>query len=195
MLSDEQLSNKLIIEPKCEWFKYKPDKILEFPPLHYIKCSKIDVSKTIQLGGSYNIYCNFPKYFERAAIFEDQYMPYELDGRYFKVRNGYLLWPLLNLFAYTDLNDPNTVYISLQNVLDKSVVHAEKQNINFVGKFKFYEDSIELFEIDHEVYTSNETVMSIDKISEPLPASQQPDPIRQRYKHANVQNVPNMFQL
>lgn len=131
----------LVIKPEREWFIVKPNNPINFPKLHYIKCSEIIIPDTLQLGGSYNYYCSLPLYFERCEIFENLRFPYKLNSPNFKVRYGLLLWPYLNLYAYTDLNEPNSVYIK------KQYNQSEDSN-SFIAKFKFYTSHIELYEIN-----------------------------------------------
>lgn len=47
----------------------------------------------------------------RVMLCEENLFPYDLDTPHFKVRSGVFLWPLFNLCAYTDLKDPDTVYV------------------------------------------------------------------------------------
>lgn len=143
--------DRLIIKYNPEWFKYKSDLPINFPELHYIKCSKIESPESVILGGSYNYYYTHPLYFERCEIFERLFMPYELNTPNFKVRNGILIWPYLNLRSYTDLNDPNCVYIKRQHPIS-----AKRDQ--YVAMFRFCETHIELHELD----TTDEIVEKLD---------------------------------
>nr|DBA13166.1 TPA: hypothetical protein [Oryctes rhinoceros nudivirus] len=134
-------TDRLIIKYNPEWFKYKSDLPINFPELHYIKCSKIASPESVILGGSYNYYYTHPFYFERCEIFERLFMPYELNTPNFKVRNGILIWPYLNLRSYTDLDDPDCVYIKRQNPIS-----AKRDQ--YVAMFRFCETHIELHELD-----------------------------------------------
>nr|WAQ80006.1 hypothetical protein LK20_00002 [Oryctes rhinoceros nudivirus] len=134
-------TDRLIIKCNPEWFKYKSDLPINFPDLHYIKCSKIASPESVILGGSYNYYYTHSFYFERCEIFERLFMPYELNTPNFKVRNGILIWPYLNLRSYTDLDDPDCVYIKRQHPIS-----AKRDQ--YVAMFRFCETHIELHELD-----------------------------------------------
>ncbi|AYP97973.1 DiNV CH01M ORF64-like protein [Mauternbach virus] len=126
--------NLVILYPNNIWYIKSVDNLIDFPPLHYYKVSQLNVpEKTLVLGGSHNIYAQFPMYLTRCEIFEQNFMPYTLNTIHFKVRNAALLWPRLNLYSYTDMVDPQNVYI--------------KKNNTFVAKFVFSKTKIELYEI------------------------------------------------
>lgn len=128
--------NRLILDPDPRWFIYTDTSPIRFPQLHYITCSKIQAPpSSIHIGGSFAYFCGEPFFLERCQMFENLYMPYRLNSQNFKIRNGALLWPRFNLYAYTDLQDPNTVYVKKQNGSDE-----------FVAIFKFYKTHIELHE-------------------------------------------------
>lgn len=135
------LNDKLIISPNPEWYIYRDDTNIKFPNLHYMKCDKIDKPKSLRLGGSYAYFCDYPLYDERCLILEQLYMPYKLNTKNFKIRNGLLLWPHINLRAFTDLEDPNSVYIKKQNP-------SAKNGDMFIAILRFYETHIELYEYD-----------------------------------------------
>lgn len=130
-------SNFSILDPDPRWFIYDSEKTLNFPKLYYIPCGKIKIEapdSSLILGGSYSHFCGRPFHFERCSILEEQYMPYDLNTKHFQVRHGVLLWPLLNLYSYTDLNSPETVYIK------------SKMSNEFIAMFKFRKSHIELYE-------------------------------------------------
>lgn len=63
-------------------------------------------------------------------------MPYDIKNtKYLIIEKGYLQWPRINQYAYTDLNNPSNVYIK------------DKINNQFIAHFIFLEDRIELYEI------------------------------------------------
>lgn len=145
-------SNQIItIYPNKNWFIYNAEIPLNFPPIRHYKVSRLNLpfsmglkSKDIIMGGSYNIYCDKPLYTERCQIFENQYMPYEIDSKHIKVRNGVLLWPKLNLYAYTYIKNPQRVFIH--------------KNGRFVVEFRFHRNHIDLFEdvgTHHNLQDSN----------------------------------------
>lgn len=114
--------------------------LINFPQLHYYRldCDGFKhlpfnvTSNDIVCGGSYNIYLNTPLFDTRCMIFEDLYFPYDIDSKYIKVRYGALMWPRINLDAYTYLHDPQRVFI--------------KKNNKFIIEFRFYDNRIELYE-------------------------------------------------
>lgn len=150
-------NGKLILKPNPQWFIYNPDSIINFPELHYIECDEIIVPKTLQIGGSYSCFCHLPFHFERCQIFEELKMPYNLNTKNFKIRNGYLLWPYINFRAYTDLDDPQTVYIKKQFPNNKS------SNNDFIAKIKFCSSHIEI----HEIVEKDENIDAYN-IIEPM---------------------------
>lgn len=108
-----------------------------FPQLHYyaMKCSELPFpydKTTLICGGSYNIYLDTPLFKERCLILEDLYFPYDINSKYIKVRYGALLWPQINLDAYTYLLDPQRVFLKKHN--------------KFIAEFRFYKNRIELYE-------------------------------------------------
>jgi hypothetical protein len=110
----------------------------------------------LRVGGSYSLFANLSLHRVRCKILEELVCPYELNGPYFRTRHGLLIWPMINLSAYTDLNDPTSVYIKYTNG-------------KYVGRFVFKENHIELYEcVDDDASnttaagTSNEEAMQID---------------------------------
>ncbi|ATY70251.1 OrNV gp129-like protein [Tomelloso virus] len=137
--------SRLILYPNPKWFKYTTDEYLDFPELHYIECNELTPPSDPLLGGSYSYFCDLPHHFERCAILENLYFPYELDTPNFKVRHASLLWPMINLSAYTDKNDPKSVYFKRRNV-------SKVQNsTDFFAKLVFLPERIELYEIIDQV--------------------------------------------
>jgi len=130
----EEFNNRIVINPNDLWYIKSNDSLIDFPPLHYYMVKQLNVpEKTLVLGGSHNAYAQLPMYLTRCEIFEQNYMPYTLNTPHFKVRNAVLLWSRLNLYSYTDMMNPQTVYIKKNNV--------------FIAKFIFDSAKIELHEI------------------------------------------------
>lgn len=138
--------SQLIIYPNPDWYIYNENNAnnipnqLKFPPLYYSQVKNLNVpfdcnqtAGDLVLGGSYSLFCNLPLYLERCAIFEDLYMPYKLNSKYFHIRHGVLLWPRINLNAYTYLPDPQRVFIYADN--------------KYIAEFKFSPNRIELIEV------------------------------------------------
>lgn len=126
-----------IIKPNKEWFIYNSESPLNFPSLHYKKLPSINIpiNANLRQGGSYNYFQKEPFYLERCQILENCYMPYDIeDSKHFIIKEGDLDWPGINVYAYTDLNDPKSVYIK------------DKINDNFIAKLVFLPDRIELYE-------------------------------------------------
>lgn len=130
-----------IINVHPDWIKARTHKKPHFPQLHYytVECSELpchhsnnNSSNTLVCGGSYNIYVDTPLFEERCLILEDLYFPYDINSKYIKVRHGALLWPRINLDAYTYLPDPQRVFLKKHN--------------KFIAEFRFYTDRIELYE-------------------------------------------------
>lgn len=96
-------------------------------------------------------------------------MPYELDGLALKVRNGVLLWPRMNLDAFTDIEDPQTVYMRQQN---NNTLRSRDSNrndfINFVARIRFNVDHIEIVETTKplEYDTSAERIENLQKLQD-----------------------------
>lgn len=134
-----ETGKQLIIDPNPLWFIKLAESHLDFPPLvhNIVDDLKLPVDSLhdnrIHVGGSWNAFCNERYYAERCEILEHQYMPYDLNSKYFKVRNGVLLWPRINLSAYTYLLDPQRVFIW--------------KNDCFVAELHFLDDRIVLNEL------------------------------------------------
>lgn len=112
---------------------------LNFPPLRYRRVAHLKLPHNpddVVLGGSYNIFCGLPLYLERCAILENLYMPYILNTRHFQVLHSVLLWPAINLSAYTYLPDPQRVYF--------------KKEHKFVATMEFDKDYITITELDSD---------------------------------------------
>lgn len=65
----------------------------------------------LRVGCSYSCFADRNWFGLRASVCEKNLLPYDLDTPHFKVRHGVILWPRFNLYAYTDLQDPDTVYV------------------------------------------------------------------------------------
>lgn len=142
--------------PKSDWLANyattldcSAGEVPAFPLLHYKRIdeplnSSILTQRQLQMGGSYNIFHELPFHDARCAIFENHFMPYELDGIALKVRNGVLLWPRMNLDAFTDIKDPKTVYMR-QPYSDRRQA-GTVDALNFVARIRFNADHIEIVE-------------------------------------------------
>lgn len=131
-IDSEKLPSKIIF-PDPQWSTFVKDEDLKFPIIKYYKISVIDIPKNLTIGGSWNIWSHLPFYRERCAILEKLYMPYIIDSKYLKIKHGVLLWPRINLSAYTFIDDPQRVFL--------------KKNNKFVVELRFNSDNIEIFEI------------------------------------------------
>lgn len=132
---------QLILYPNPNWFicNKNTDYILNFPPIHYKRTKHLNLpfktfpdNETIVMGGSYSLYCHLPLHFERCEIFEHLHLPYRLSTKYLRVRHGLLLWPNINMSAFTYLPDPHRVFLRYNN--------------EFVVEFKFSKDRIDIIE-------------------------------------------------
>ena len=89
------------------------------PPLVYRRVDRLAdqptdrdlVSGRVRMGGSYACYADRPWFGLRAALCEQNLSPYDLNTPYFQTRHGVFLWPRFNAYAFTDLRDPDTVYV------------------------------------------------------------------------------------
>lgn len=134
-------TQSITLYPNPKWYISKSsvptlnNDFVHFPKLYYYKVDKLNdiIPENLVIGGSHNIYAQLPMYFTRCEIFEKNFMPYNLDTLFFKVRNGILLWPRINLYAYTDMTNPQCVYI--------------KKNNRYVAKIIFSPNDIQLYEV------------------------------------------------
>lgn len=124
-------SSSSINFPQLYYYRINGDSLLNLP-FNKNSLGVAAMNNDIVCGGSYNIYINTPLFAERCLIFEDLYFPYNINSKYIKVRYGALLWPRINLDAYTYLSDPRRVFLKKHN--------------KFVAEFRFYKDRIELYE-------------------------------------------------
>lgn len=111
----ETVLHARILEPIYRWLdRYAADDIsAEFPTLVYRRVDRlapVDADR-IRVGGSYTCFANRPWFRARALLCERNLFPYDLDTPHFRVRYGVFLWPKFNLYAFTDLQDPDTVYV------------------------------------------------------------------------------------
>lgn len=135
-------SDKVIdILPNKDWILTN-DEYIKFPIIKYYRqlrnldlpfhfngnISKLYNDGTLTIGASWNNLIHTSHYMARCYIFEKLYMPYKIDSEHIKIRNGVLLWPKINLYAYTYLPDPRRVFILKNN--------------KFVIEFKFNDDCI-----------------------------------------------------
>lgn len=147
-------NNKLICEPtEQRYLKHSPSIV--YPPLLYIEVDDLDLPvasnefhhPSIRLGGSYTIYHTYPFHAVRQLLFEELYFPYKLDSPRFKVRNNVLLWPRLNLSAFTYLVEPNRVFIRYGDEFcaefifyrDHIVLREEKQKPTLITDYHLYD--------------------------------------------------------
>lgn len=130
---------KNIIKPEPEWFQKKSDDPLDFPVLYHIIVNQLDTSiirsheKDLIIGATWT-HTESPFMHARRQIFERLHLPYKINSSYIQVRNGVLLWPVVNLSAYTLLQDERRVFL----------YHEKKKR--FIAEFKFNEYYIELLE-------------------------------------------------
>nr|WOJ45411.1 hypothetical protein [Apis mellifera nudivirus] len=134
----------LSISPNPDWYRGRNDSPLRFPPLKYTRTSNsIIPNGRLVIGASWNVFHDQTPWFAaRRAIFENLYFPYQFPGIYLKVRHAALLWPRINLSAYTLLSNPRYVYIS--------------DGQRYVAEFQFDNDCIRLTEFDENYPTSTE---------------------------------------
>lgn len=85
----------------------------EFPTLVYRRVDRLTVSPhdRLRIGGSYSCFADRPWFRVRTLLCEQNLFPYDLNTPHFQVRYGVFLWAKFNLYAYTDLQDPDTVYV------------------------------------------------------------------------------------
>lgn len=83
------------------------------PPLVHRLVERLSVPPLdrLRVGCSYSCFADRNWFALRTTVCEQNLMPYDLDTPHFQVRHGALLWPRFNLYAYTDLRDPDTVYV------------------------------------------------------------------------------------
>lgn len=127
------------LEPNPNWFIVNVQKsALNFPTLYFYLVDDLELPKDknrLILGGSLNYYYNLPLFSERCEIFENLYIPYDLQSKNFTIKHGALLWSRINLYAHTYLDNPQVVFI------------RNRENTKFIAKFVFNDDSIELYEL------------------------------------------------
>lgn len=118
------------------------DEPLRFPPLYvYVTNRRIQDPKDLALGASWNIrtyYETIPFYYERSLIFGELFFPYDVNTPHFKSQHKRLpQWDYFNLFAYTDREHPENVYIKEELM---------KKDSRTIAIFRFLSDRIELFD-------------------------------------------------
>lgn len=166
-----QATNARTLFPRFDWLGLlklsgRTDEMLRFPTLLYrlsdnalVEASEDTGRSRLIVGGSWNRFLHLPLHKERCAIFEDNAFPYDYPFRFLEVRNACLLWPSINLDAYTWLDKPWIVFL-------------RKPNIGFCVKLEFRTRCIELTETtaprDHvleepEEYETKEPHFSVIK--------------------------------
>lgn len=100
-----------VLQPIYRWLDRQV--YTEFPTLVYRRVDRLAVPSLdrIRLGGSYACFANRPWFRVRVLLCEQNLLPYDLNTPHFQVRYGVFLWAKFNLYAYTDLQDPDTVYV------------------------------------------------------------------------------------
>lgn len=114
----ETVVHTQILKPINQWLDYTTNEInTEFPTLVYRRVDRLamppldSLSGHIRMGGSYTCFANRPWFRVRALLCEQNLFPYDLNTPHFQVRYGVFLWSKFNLYAFTDLRDPDTVYV------------------------------------------------------------------------------------
>lgn len=156
-LSDAaQATNARTLFPRFDWLgllklSCRTDEMLRFPTLLYrlsdnelVEAREAVRQSRLIVGGSWNRFLHLPLHRERCAILEDNAFPYDYPFRFLEVRNACLLWPRVNLDAYTWLDKPWIVFI-------------RKPGVGFCAKIEFLPRCIELTETtDPRDYEPNE---------------------------------------
>lgn len=129
-----------VLKPIYRWLdRYTTDKVrTEFPTLVYRRVDRLVVPPLdrIRVGGSYCCFANRWWYKVRTLLCEQNLFPYDLNTPHFQVRHGVFLWGKFNLYAYTDLQDPDTVY-----------VRSRKPPGGWIARLHFDETQITLTEL------------------------------------------------
>lgn len=113
------------------------------PPLVYARTDgrlAVPPVDRLLVGASYTCFAQRAWYALRASLFESNLFPYDLhaDTLYVRVRHGVVLWPRMNLYSYTCLDDPDTVYVRAMRSSSSTPV--------FVARFHFGETCVTLTE-------------------------------------------------
>lgn len=129
-----------IIKPRADWQNYDacpnifPDLIYELKPwndaelLGYTNArgrSMNNKSDDFMMGGSWNLWAREPMYPERCAMFENLHFPYDHSFKYLTVRNAAILWPNINVYLYTSLRVPSTVFLTNHLLARKIIAKFE----------------------------------------------------------------------
>lgn len=118
----------ILIYPDSEWSIER----LELPVIYYRRSNKFPHPTNVIPGASWTFCINTPHWELRRAIFEDNYFPYKFEFYYLPIRNGFIAIDRLNLCYLTDIDEPNVVYMKL--------------NDKFVQRMEFKTASIDLTE-------------------------------------------------
>lgn len=134
----------LPILPNPDWYRERNESPIRFPRLKYTRTpNAITPDGRLIIGASWTAFHDQTPWFAaRRAIFENLYFPYQFPGIFLKVRHAALLWPRINLNAYTLLSNPRYVYIS--------------DGQRYIAEFRFDDDGINLTEYDENAPTSTE---------------------------------------
>lgn len=130
----ETILYKRKLQPIYQWL----DHHIEFPPLVYTRVDRLAVPPidVLRMGGSYACFADRPWFRMRAMLCEENVLPYDLNTENFQVRYGVLLWSRFNLHAFTDLQNPDTVY-----VLDRET------STRWIARLHFGETQVTLTEL------------------------------------------------
>lgn len=131
-------SKGIVIAPDNDWLRMGTDDQIRYPPLIYRRVKSIEITQEIIIGATWSVWCDSTPWFQvRRSIFENLFFPYKIPGLHLTVRHSALLWPRINLFAFTDLKQPRCVYIKSPRDFGLTV-----------ARFYFNDDAIVLDELE-----------------------------------------------
>lgn len=126
LLDSEYVNNKLL-------FLHKPYPVLKYIEVKMENYTLPDVTE-LQVGGSWNAFIHLPQFHARVNLFEQNFFPYNLFTKNFRVINNVFFWNSpLNLSVYTLLSDPMCVFIYKKNTdinHDNNIINVDVDDKN-----------------------------------------------------------------
>lgn len=158
-------TNARTLFPRFEWLGLlKPlDRSLRFPSLVYRLVDRelpdledALLASRLLVGGSWNCFLSLPLHRERCAILEDLAFPYRHEFRHLETRHGCLLWPRVNLDAYTWLDRPTVVFL-------------RKPLLGFCARLEFRANCIELVETETPRFVADDELSAATDVDDDAP--------------------------
>lgn len=145
-IQEENIIYEQELEPVRSWLNLAnvDYEAHEFPKLVYKLVDRLLIPSMddmlahnyIRLGCSYSCFSHRPWFRLRALMSEDNFFPYDLRSPHFQVRRGIFLWNRFNLYTFTDLRDPDLIY-----------VQSREPPLRWVARIRFDRNQITLTEI------------------------------------------------